>query len=90
MKTGSGIQVILRSLPQQSERLQCWYYYCEGFMMYAIEMTSDGMMIPSFMTINSGIQVILKVLPQQFEAVVFGTTDEWNFLCTPLRWPQVA
>jgi hypothetical protein len=26
MKTGSGIQVILRSLPRQSERLKCWYY----------------------------------------------------------------
>jgi hypothetical protein len=26
MKIGSGIQVILRLLPRQSERLQCWYY----------------------------------------------------------------
>jgi hypothetical protein len=25
MKIGSGIQVILRLLPQQFERLQCWY-----------------------------------------------------------------
>jgi hypothetical protein len=23
---GSGIQIILRLLPQQFERLQCWYY----------------------------------------------------------------
>jgi hypothetical protein len=26
MKTGSGIEVILRLLPRHSERLQCWYY----------------------------------------------------------------
>jgi hypothetical protein len=26
MKIGSGIQVILMLLPQQHERLQCWYY----------------------------------------------------------------
>jgi hypothetical protein len=30
-------QVILRLL-QQIERLQCWYYWWEGFMKYAIEM----------------------------------------------------
>jgi hypothetical protein len=26
MMTGSGIKVTLRLLPQQFERLQCWYY----------------------------------------------------------------
>jgi hypothetical protein len=26
MKIGSGFQIILKFLPQQSERLQCWYY----------------------------------------------------------------
>jgi hypothetical protein len=26
MKIGSGIQVILRLLPGQSEKLRCWYY----------------------------------------------------------------
>jgi hypothetical protein len=26
MKTGSGIQVILRLLRRRSVRLQCWYY----------------------------------------------------------------
>jgi hypothetical protein len=26
MKIGSDIHVILRLLPRQSERLQCWYY----------------------------------------------------------------
>jgi hypothetical protein len=25
-KIGSGIQVLLSSLPQQYERTQCWYY----------------------------------------------------------------
>jgi hypothetical protein len=29
---GSDIQVMLRLLPQQPERLQCWYHRQEGFM----------------------------------------------------------
>jgi hypothetical protein len=43
MRIGSGIRVILRLLPQQFEMLQCWYYWWEGFMKYAVEMTSCGM-----------------------------------------------
>jgi hypothetical protein len=42
MKIGSGLQVILR-LRLQSETLHCWYYEWEGFVMYAVEMTSDYM-----------------------------------------------
>jgi hypothetical protein len=41
MKTGSDIHVVLRLLPRQFERLQCWYYLWEGLLMYVIEMTSD-------------------------------------------------
>jgi hypothetical protein len=37
-------------------------------MIYAIEMTADGMTyIPSFMMNDSVIQVMLRVLPQQLE-----------------------
>jgi hypothetical protein len=43
MTIGSGIQAILRVLPQQFESLLCWYYWWEGFIMYATEMTSRGM-----------------------------------------------
>jgi hypothetical protein len=43
MKIGLGIQVILRLLPRQSEKLLCWYYLWEGCMMYTVKMTSDGM-----------------------------------------------
>jgi hypothetical protein len=32
MAIGSGIQVNLRLLPQQFERLQRWYYWWEGFI----------------------------------------------------------
>jgi hypothetical protein len=47
--------------------------------------------IPSFMTVNSGIQGVLRVLPQQFERLyIVGATDDWDLLCMPLRWPQVA
>jgi hypothetical protein len=38
-----GIQVILRLLPQQFERLQCLHYRQGGFMKYADEMASRGM-----------------------------------------------
>jgi hypothetical protein len=52
MTIGSGIQVIWL-LPQQFQRLECWYYSREEFMKYAIEMASSGMIyIPSFMAIG--------------------------------------
>jgi hypothetical protein len=55
-------------IPQQFDRLQCWYYWWEGFMKYAVEMASDSMIyIVSFLTLDSGIQVILRLLPLQFE-----------------------
>jgi hypothetical protein len=57
----SGIPVIWRLLPQQVERLQCWDYWWEGFMKYAVEMTWG------FMAIGSDIKIILRLLPQQFE-----------------------
>jgi hypothetical protein len=44
MMIGSGIQVILRALTQQFGRSECWYYWCEGFTMYAIDMNSGGML----------------------------------------------
>jgi hypothetical protein len=70
-EVGSGIEVILRSFPQQIQGLQCWHYQWDGFMKCAVEMNSGDMIyIPSFMTIGSGIQVI-KLLPQRFERLQF-------------------
>lgn len=61
MKIGYDIQVMLRLLiPQQPEGLQFWYYKLEGFMMYAVEMTSNDM-TSSFMMISLGIWVKLQV-----------------------------
>jgi hypothetical protein len=49
-------------------RLQCWYYWWEWFMKYAVEMVSGGMIwVPSFMKIGSSIQVILRLLPRHSE-----------------------
>jgi hypothetical protein len=46
--------------PQQFDRLQCWYWWWEGFMKYVVEMGSGGMLyIPSFLEIGSGIQKLL-------------------------------
>jgi hypothetical protein len=54
---GSGIKVILRLAPQQSE--SSW----EGFIKYV--MASGGMIYSlSFMMTASGILMILRLLPQ--------------------------
>jgi hypothetical protein len=45
MMNGSDIQVILKLLPQQFERLQCWYCRWYEFMKYAVEMASDGIVL---------------------------------------------
>jgi hypothetical protein len=56
MMTGSDIQVVLRLLPIQFERLQCW----EACMKYAVEIASGGTIsIPSFIKISSGLQTLL-------------------------------
>jgi hypothetical protein len=65
MTISFGIQVIVRLLPQQFERLQCLYYGQGGFMKYATEMASHGMIyIQCFMMISPGIQITLQLLSQ--------------------------
>jgi hypothetical protein len=50
---------VLWLLPQQLQRLQCWYYWCEGFMKYAVELTSGGMIIiPSLMKTGTDLKVV--------------------------------
>jgi hypothetical protein len=57
MMIGSGIQVILRFLTEQFERLQCWYY---RFVKYTIDVGSGDMLyMPSFIKTGSGIQKFL-------------------------------
>jgi hypothetical protein len=42
----------------QFEKLQCWYYYWEGFVLCTVQMASGGRIyIQSFMKIDSGIQI---------------------------------
>jgi hypothetical protein len=36
MMVGSGIQVVLRLLPQHLERLQCLYYRWDEFMKFSL------------------------------------------------------
>jgi hypothetical protein len=45
---GYGIQVILTVLHQEFDMLQCWYYWRERFMIYAIEMAQGGMIYRMF------------------------------------------
>jgi hypothetical protein len=56
----SNFQVILRLLPQQFERMQCWYYRQERFMKYDVEMASGSMIYtPDFTKISTGVQKLL-------------------------------
>jgi hypothetical protein len=55
---GSGNPVILRLLPQQFGRLQCYYYSWEEFMKYDVQMISGGMIyIPSFINIGQALTI---------------------------------
>jgi hypothetical protein len=87
MAIGSGIQVILRVLPQQFERLWYWYYWWEGLHKYAVEMASGGMMytyIPSFVKISTGVQAILRYVPEMWETAVLILLIGGN--CDVRRW----
>jgi hypothetical protein len=79
MTISSSIQVILRLLPQQLQRLQCWYYSWEGFMKYAVEMTSGGTIhISSSMKICSGVQKSLgpmHIQTQDKPTFIFQNTE---------------
>jgi hypothetical protein len=56
MKIALGSQIILRFCLTHLKDSKCWYYWWMGFMVYAIEMASSGMIyIPSSVTTGSGI-----------------------------------
>jgi hypothetical protein len=70
MKIGSGIQVILSLLPEEYERLQCWYYWKKRFMNYAVEMALGSMIyIPSFMMIDKAILRLLEGIYKHIHCV---------------------
>jgi hypothetical protein len=53
MTVGSDIKIILRLLPQEFEKLQCWCYWWEEFAKYNVEMAlGDITYIHTFMTIG--------------------------------------
>jgi hypothetical protein len=47
---GSGIQVLLKLIPQQFKRLQCWHYWWEGFIKEVTEMILGAMIYESSFT----------------------------------------
>jgi hypothetical protein len=53
MTAVSDMQVLLRLLPQEFERLLCWRYRWERFMKYACQMASDNTAQRLFMTIGT-------------------------------------
>jgi hypothetical protein len=61
---------------QESECMQCLYYWWGGFMKYPSEMDPAGILfLPNIMKISLGIQVILRSLVQQFEKVPWFGID---------------
>jgi hypothetical protein len=56
------IQVVLRLVPQQSQKVQCCYYWEEWFLKQAVKMDSGGMTcIPSLIKTDFEIHVLLKL-----------------------------
>jgi hypothetical protein len=88
MTIGSGIQVMLSELPQQSEWLQCQYHRWEGFIMHAFGMASSGMIYTCTYKVSWRLVQVFKqykVLPQKFDRLycwllIGGIYD------MPLRW----
>jgi hypothetical protein len=90
-KDRTNIQVILRLLLQQFERLQCWYYWWEGLTKYTTQMAADGMIcIPNLIINGSGIKVILRLLSQQFKRLHCWYYWWERFTKYVLRWLHVA
>jgi hypothetical protein len=60
MMIGSGIQIMLRLITRQFEKLQCWYYWWDRSRKNVIEMALGVIKyITSFINIGSGIQNFL-------------------------------
>jgi hypothetical protein len=73
MKFGTGN---IKVLPQQFERLQCWYYRWKGFMKHIVEIVSCGIIhIPSFMKFGTGVQAILRFCISNLRVHNVGITD---------------
>jgi hypothetical protein len=88
---GSGIRVIL--VPQQFERLESWYNWWEGFMIYASEMASVVLYIhTTFHKDWYRRSSNIKIFSQRYEYVklrwwCYQGRDLWS---TPLKWTEVA
>jgi hypothetical protein len=81
----------IKILSQKFERLLCWYYLWEGFIIYAVEMASCRMIcLPSFVKIATGVQAILKFYLRNLEGYNVGITYRRDLRSAPMRWAQVA
>jgi hypothetical protein len=59
---------------------------CEGFMMYAVEVASCGMIyLPSSMRSGKGIQAILRFCISNLNGYNIGITVGRELWCTPLK-----
>jgi hypothetical protein len=61
----SGIEVLLRLLLKQFERLQCCYYWWKEFIWCAVEMASGGMIYTQNKTTNSRALVRQWTIPTE-------------------------
>jgi hypothetical protein len=65
-----SFQVIFSLLPQQSERLQCWYYWW-GDQIYEVHLSNGLRRHGVHMTFCLSILVIFRLFPQQFDRLQF-------------------
>jgi hypothetical protein len=85
MNIGTGFQAILRFGLMKFERLLCWYYLWEGFVMYTFENGLGGMIyIQSFLKIYTGVQAVLKFCLSSFNGCNIGITDGRYLRNSPL------
>jgi hypothetical protein len=76
---------------QKFEKLQCWYYWWQGFIMYAAEMPSRGItFLPSFMKTGTGVQAILRFCLSNLNGCNVNITAGKELWSAALRWGQVA
>jgi hypothetical protein len=90
----SGIQVILRSSPQQFEMLQCWSYWWKNLWIKLLIWSEVvGTYIHTYIhtgfhiaQLRQSSNIIVSAIWEASVHIAHGR-DLW---CAPLRWPQVA
>jgi hypothetical protein len=80
----------IKFLSQKFDRLPCWYYWREEFMINRWYGFMWHDCLPSFMKIFGGVQAILRFCLRNLRGCEVGITDGRDLRSASLRWDQVA